>query len=155
MNTPSIQLDTSMAAEVANFDDEDTSDLVVSEMPSKPLQSTFHKSKFNKKIYPSGFNASLARSECFSHGRDHATTSTNSLGPMDRAVTDDHPQLQPKASFMFWAKGLPTSSSMGRHQLPISRGSPSPPEGISLDYIICSCNKKFVYYSMFLCLISA
>lgn len=132
MNTPSIQMDTTMAPEVVNFDDEDTSDLMVSEMPSKPLQSTFHKSKFNKKIYPSGFNASLARSECFSHCPDHARTSTNSLGPMSRTVTDDHPQSQPKASFMFWAKGLPTSSSIGRHQLPISRRSTSPPEGVCL-----------------------
>lgn len=115
MNSPLIRLDLSESStDITTFDDEDTSEAISYEISKRPLQSSFHNSRYNKKVYPSGFNLNLARSERFNEQDDieddlsgERETFHNSLNQFPNAASQL--QSRQKTSFMFWAKGLPGS----------------------------------------------
>ena len=101
------------------FDDEDPTEICLYGMNDRPYQPTYHTSKFNKKVFPGGFQLNLGRSQKFSHRNDSKSSGSYlNLGSLNQPSTaTSSTNSPPRISFMFWAKGLiPESPSKFDHR---------------------------------------
>lgn len=114
MTTVGQQPDGNESVSCELFDDEEPPELIAYQVNDRSFISTFHCSRFNKKVFPGRFQLDPARSQKKPY-QSNDESSRN--GQLQRKIHQPAATMAPtltlpsRTSFMFWAKGLPSGSS--------------------------------------------
>jgi hypothetical protein len=112
----------SLFVHTGSIDDEDTDNRIGGNNTiDKPLQSHFRSTKYNKNVFPSGFNTESPRSERFLRDEKDNQHDYRSLRSGSNQMTSPSNHItRPKTSFMYWASGENTEAQLDHHRMPIS-----------------------------------
>ena len=118
------------------FSDEEPLDLIAYQLDDRSFKPTFHCSKYNKKVFPGGFQPNVVRSKKTPH-RDIDESSRN--WQLQRKIQQSSSSTLPsRTSFMFWARGFPSRSTPEvydhRVTVPEPLAANPPPSGFLLRY---------------------
>lgn len=112
----------SLFVHTGSINDEDTDNRIGGNITiDKPLQSHFRSTKYNKNVFPSGFNTEFPRNEKFLRGETDNQHDYRSLRSGSNQMTSpSNHSTRPKTSFMYWASGENTEAQLDHHRMPIS-----------------------------------